>query len=60
MTERFKCEVRYLLTLAARKGQDAYLEAVEKKRGKEESDKLRQEARKQWAGGNRGEKGNWK
>ncbi|MDB5822206.1 MAG: hypothetical protein JWR21_910 [Herminiimonas sp.] len=61
MTDRHQCEVRHVLCLRAMGGQKAnqYLEAVEKRRGKETVAKLRGDCAEQWVRGNRGQRGVW-
>lgn len=58
---RHQCETRHVLALAvgSRASSDAYLELVEKRRGKEAAERLRRDAREQWVKGAKGEWGKW-
>jgi len=56
---RYRCEVRHCIKLGIRKKLDPYLEIVQNKRGKEAADRLRQEARRQYGKGNRGDFNVW-
>ena len=60
---RHQCEVRYVLRFRVEIGpdwRDAYLDKVERARGKAAADKLRQDCADQWALGSRGAKGDWR
>lgn len=59
---RFRCETRHCLALGlrARTALDDYLKLVAKHRGPPEAEKLRTEARDQYAKGSRGAFGVWK
>lgn len=60
---RHRCEVRYLLAMAA-SGSTAALEAhmadIAAKRGEPAARELREEMREQWRKGNRGHAGDWR
>ena len=60
--DRHQCEIRHVLRLRFenRDRALAYLDLVEKKRGKEAADAIRNDARQQWDRGSRGELGKWK
>lgn len=66
MKDRHQCEVRYVLKLRceSREMMLGYLYhneiSVQKKRGKEEADRLMREASDQWRMGNRGGWGDWR
>lgn len=45
---RHECEVRYVLSLPGKERRRAYLEAVDKLRGKAAGDRLRQDILKAW------------
>ena len=59
---RYRCEVRAILAMRKidRNKALSYLQKVEEKRGKEEAQKLKDDAASQWQRGNRGEWGNWR
>ena len=59
---RHECEVRAVLKMReeSQGKKDGYLELVEKKRGAAVTKRLADDAKAQWARGNRGEWGIWK
>lgn len=60
---RHRCEVRAVLRWRVIEGGDwvrDWLAGVEQKRGKAAADQLREDARRQWSLGNRGEPGDWR
>jgi hypothetical protein len=60
--ERFRCEVRFVLSLRAEDRKKAldYLALVEKRRGIEARKALENEVREQWSLGNVGKWGDWR
>ena len=55
---RYRCEVRYICALGDQA--PAFLAEVAKRRGLDAADKLRADARDQYARGCRGEYGDWR
>ena len=63
--ERHRCEIRYILSEFAKRncGTDRvneYMKKIAEARGQVVADIMRNEARDQWAKGNRGAKGDWR
>lgn len=58
---RHQCEVRHILKMRTESQEAAlaYLELVTARRGKEAGQKLRDDCKRQWGLGNRGEWGSW-
>lgn len=60
---RHRCEVRQVLRWRVEKGREwtrAWLNGVERARGKACADRLRAECREQWERGNRGARDDWR